>query len=178
MESGRPVTLCWGQCRVKGDLSSIIIHTHTDEACGRSWSTQSYPCLGCRASKLAAGTQGLSVPCAKDCNKRSCTKVTKSTEAGTYGEAGSASWPQWRHMAAHMSTHRPGEMGKGVYKRGQWITENPVCGSQGKKGTRTPNHADKTQPVQNRKADAPARGRAIREVAWDAAPPPKLVPLG
>lgn len=36
-------------------------------------------------------------------------------------------------MAAHVSTHRTGEMGKGVYKRGQWITENPVWSTREKR---------------------------------------------
>lgn len=36
-------------------------------------------------------------------------------------------------MVAHMNTHRTGEMGKGVYKRGQWITENPVWSTRKKR---------------------------------------------
>lgn len=73
---------CWGQCRVKGDSSSINIHTHTDEACGRSWPTQSYPCLGRRTSNLAAGTQGLSVPVLKTVTKDPIQKLPSQQRLG------------------------------------------------------------------------------------------------
>lgn len=76
-----------------------------------------------------------------------------------------------------MSTHTTGEIGKGVYKRGQWITESCVV-HKGEKGTRTPNHADKTQPVQNRKGDGPNKRQGRQRGGMRHAPPPQLVPLG
>lgn len=59
-------------------------------------------------------------------------------------------------MAAHVSTHRTeGEKGKGVYKRGQWVTESCVVVTR-KKGTRT---QPCRQTVQNSKADSPNKRR-------------------
>lgn len=67
-------------------------------------------------------------------------------------------------------------MGKGVYKRGQWITEFCVV-HKGKKAQGPQTMQTKPSLCRTGKQMAPARGRAIREVAWDVAPL-KLVPLG
>lgn len=63
-----------------------------------------------------------------------------------------------------MSTHMTGEIGKGVYKRGQWMTESCVV-HKGKKGTRTPNMQIKPSLCRTGKEMAPTRGRTVREVA-------------
>lgn len=97
---------------------------------------------------------------------KSCTKVTKSTELGSCGKLAwwskvLASWAQESHMAAHGSTHRTGGDGvRGTYKRGQWVTESCVVLTR-KKGTRTPNHADKKQ-CRTVKKMVPTRDGAIR----------------
>jgi len=149
----------------------------------------SYPFLVCKASKLAAGcTEGLrgSEPSKlKTTVKRVLYKVTKSARlseqsgasprGSTCGEAWPGSTPAvvgarghqvGRYVHIYRAWEGPGE--REDVEKGQWGHGKSCTAATGKKkGTRTttPNHADKTQPVQHGQAKGPGRRRRTPQAA-------------